>query len=64
MSTKRNAYVNGKIFTSDDSNLYAEAMIVEDGVITWVGKEVDMPAEDYEKVDLAGKRVLPLPVAP
>ena len=59
MSTKRNAYVNGKIFTSDDSNLYAEAMIVEDGVITWVGKEVDMPAEDYEKVDLAGKRVLP-----
>ncbi|MFR8516359.1 MAG: hypothetical protein ACLVC2_00670 [Emergencia timonensis] len=31
MSTKRNAYVNGKIFTSDDSNLYAEAMIVEDG---------------------------------
>lgn len=35
MSTKRNAYVNGKIFTSDDSNLYAEAMIVEDGVITW-----------------------------
>ena len=41
MSTKRNAYVNGKIFTSDDSNLYAEAMIVEDGVITWVGKEVE-----------------------
>ncbi len=60
MSTKKStAYVNGKIFTSDDSNLYAEAMIVEGGRVQWIGQKADMPAGDYETVDLAGKRVVP-----
>ena len=36
MHTNRKiAYINGKIFTSDRANLYAEAMTVQDGRITW-----------------------------
>ena len=56
---KGTAYVNAKIFTSDDSGLYAEAMIVKDGSIRWIGQEADMPAGSYETIDLAGRRVLP-----
>ena len=60
MSTmKATAYTNGKIFTSDDANLYADAMLVEGERIKWVGKEAEMPAGDYETVDLNGKRVIP-----
>lgn len=55
----KRAFVNGKIFTSDDSNLYADAILVEDGIITWVGKEKEMPVGDCERVDLGGRRVLP-----
>lgn len=58
-ANKKTAYVNGKLFTSDDSNLYADAMTVENGIITWAGKETDLPADYSEKVDLKGKRVLP-----
>lgn len=60
MSTEKGtAYIDGKIFTSDDSNLYAEAMIVADGRVQWVGKKADMPTGDYETVNLEGKRVVP-----
>lgn len=55
----RQAYVNGKIFTSDREALYAEAMIVADGVIEWVGMNKDMPAVDGKAVDLGGKTVIP-----
>ena len=53
------AYINGKIYTCDDENRYAQAMTVEDGVITWVGAQEDLPAGDWERVDLGGKRVIP-----
>ena len=49
MGTKRNKreearmYFYGKIFTSDKENLYADAMIVEDGVIRWIGREDQAP---------------------
>lgn len=60
MTTRKSTvYVNGKIFTSDDSNLYAEAMLVTDGRVQWVGKKADIPAGDYDTVDLEGRRVLP-----
>ena len=61
MHTNRKiAYINGKIFTSDRANLYAEAMTVQDGRITWVGAQADLPAGPYEEtVDLQGRRVLP-----
>lgn len=49
----------GKIFTSDEEGLYADSMIVEDGVITWIGAEAELPVKDYPSIDLAGKRVLP-----
>ena len=55
------AFVNGKIFTSDDSNPYAEAMIVEDGLIRWIGKKDEIPYTDLPVtvIDLQAKRVLP-----
>lgn len=52
-------YENGKIFTSDVENPYGEAMLVEDGVIRWVGKKEEIPAGNYKRVDLKGRRVLP-----
>ena len=30
-------FLNGKIFTSNEEQLYAEAMLTEDGRITWIG---------------------------
>lgn len=53
------AYINGKIFTADDANPYAEAMLVENGRIAWVGPQDQLPAGSYETVDLQGKRVIP-----
>lgn len=50
---------NGKIFTSDREMLYAESFIAEDGIITWIGKETDMPEVSGEVIDLKGKRVIP-----
>ena len=60
MHANRNiAYINGKIFTADDANPYAEAMLVENGRIAWVGPQDQLPAGSYETVDLQGKRVIP-----
>ena len=59
MTNKSTAYINGKIFTSDGSCLYADAMITEKGRIVWIGKAEDMPQGEYERIDLRGKRVLP-----
>lgn len=53
------AYINGKIYTCDDENRYAQAMTVQNGVITWVGAQEDLPAGDWTVVDLGGKRVIP-----
>ncbi len=59
-ANRKIAYINGKIFTSDPENPYAEAMIVEDGRVTWVGAGAGLPADSYdETVDLQGIRVLP-----
>lgn len=51
-------YKNGKFFTSDNDNPYAEAMVVKDGKISWIGMLSDAPAAD-KTVDLKGRRVLP-----
>ena len=53
------AFVNGKIFTSNREDLYADAMIVQDGVITWIGTGEEMPETAAETVDLGGKTVIP-----
>ena len=47
-ANRKIAYINGKIFTSDRENLYAEAMTVEGGRIAWVGAQADMPAGPSE----------------
>lgn len=52
-------FENGIIFTSDDTNLYADAMLVSNGMIRWIGKKDDVPEGDYEHVNLAGACVVP-----
>ncbi|OLS01460.1 amidohydrolase [Tissierella creatinophila] len=52
-------YFNGKIFTSNSSKTYANAMVVEDGKLKWVGDIEDLDYKVDKKVDLNGKRVLP-----
>lgn len=58
---ERILYKNAKIFTSDKENLFANAMIIEDEKVVWVG-DFDALKND-EKIltckDLKGKLVLP-----
>jgi len=51
-------FTNGKIYTSNPDQPYAEAMAVENGRITWIGKTDELPNEG-ETIDLNGKRVIP-----
>ena len=41
--SEKHIFINGKIFTSDDSHPYADSMIVEEGRIIWIGTKSDMP---------------------
>lgn len=50
---------NGKIFTSNEEAPFAESFIVEDERITWIGMESERPPNDYETIDLQGKRIIP-----
>ena len=57
-------YINGKIFTSDESRPYAQAMAVKDGRIAWIGSGAEaeaagIAAESAMLIDLGAKRVLP-----
>lgn len=52
-------YENGKIFTSDEDNLHADSMIVENGYIKWIGKKEDRPTCDFPIIDLNNACVLP-----
>lgn len=55
-------FVNGKIFTSDPENPCCDSMVVENGRVSWIGTEAEMPAgyrDRFEKTDLNGKRVIP-----
>jgi len=53
------AFVNGKIFTSNRDKLFAEAMIVSNKKITWIGDMRDIPQAVDETIDLKGKCVIP-----
>ena len=71
--SEKHIFINGKIFTSDDSHPYADSMIVEEGRIIWIGTKSDMPKEYAEIIagqpctgdgcssvtDLQGRRVIP-----
>lgn len=53
-------YTNGRIFTSDESNLHADSMLVEDGIIKWIGNSETCPDKSFsEIIDLENKCVLP-----
>ena len=57
-------FVNGKIFTSNEKQLYAKAMLVEDGRITWVGgapqaRVLQDSQQPMEVTDLQGQTVIP-----
>lgn len=55
----RRAFINGKIYMN--SGQFAEALLVEDGVIAAVGRtsEIELIAGDAEITDLLGRTVLP-----
>ena len=73
IKSEKHIFINGKIFTSDDSHPYADSMIVEKGRIIWIGTKSDMPKEYAEITagqpctgdgcssitDLQGRRVIP-----
>ncbi|MDI2588901.1 hypothetical protein OR571_17810 [Psychrobacillus sp. NEAU-3TGS] len=52
-------FINGKIFTSNIEKKYANAMIIQNGNIEWIGNQEEI--QDFEDVviDLKGRRVLP-----
>ncbi len=56
---KHHVFINGKVFTSNREKLYADAFITEDGVISWIGRQEDLPETDGPVTDLKGKRVIP-----
>ena len=60
MNEQSALYYNGKLFTCDSKQPYAQAMIVDGRRIVWVGDDADIPAVDFAKrVDLGCRRVLP-----
>ena len=72
MEERITLYHNGRIYTCDEAQLNAEAMIVRDQRIIWVGCESDAEgaldslvakgssdAVQVRRIDLGGKRVLP-----
>lgn len=61
-SAPRTAYLNGRIYTVDANRPWAEAILVEDGVIANVGTSADIRAAagaDCAIVDLANRMVMP-----
>lgn len=71
--TQKHIFINGKIFTADDTLPFADSMIEENGRIVWIGEKNSMPQEyaefisthenyksgSYEITDLEGRRVIP-----
>lgn len=55
-------FYNGTIYTVDTANSYAEAVIVKDGIITFVGSEAEaenIASEDAEWIDLEQAFMMP-----
>lgn len=55
----RKIFHNGAIYTSDKQNPFAEAMITDGEIISWLGMEKDLGQPEGEYINLHGKRVLP-----
>ena len=64
-NVNKKLFYNGKIFTSNSEQEYADMMIVENGKISWIGREEkykrkkNFNKKDYLKINLKGKRILP-----
>jgi predicted amidohydrolase YtcJ len=52
-------FINGKIFTSNPEQPYADTMIVQDGRIVWIGEQVNLTNIVGDCIDLDSHRVLP-----
>lgn len=59
MKNSKKIFFNGKIFTSDEEQPYASAMVVMDGKIVWIGDQEDLDVSDGTSIDLKGRRILP-----
>ena len=67
--TQKHIFINGKIFTADDTLPFADSMVTENGRIVWIGEKSCMPQEYAEFIstqsgssdvtDLNGRRVIP-----
>lgn len=61
--TEKIYFINAKIFTSNKEMPRADAMVVQNGRIYWIGKKEDIPWEKEvikeSVVDLKGRRVIP-----
>ncbi|PLT29966.1 amidohydrolase [Peribacillus deserti] len=52
-------FINGRFFTSNPYQPYADTMIVEKGKITWIGEGSCLETTEGNVMNLQGKRVLP-----
>jgi len=53
---------SGKIRTFDPSHPMAEALVIDNGKIRWIGKNEDIigiPADEYRLINLGGRTVIP-----
>jgi predicted amidohydrolase YtcJ len=60
--SKSQLFVNGKIYTVNEKQPWAEAILVENGVIKFVGSNDEakkIAAKNVETIDLKGKMMLP-----
>ncbi|BBF42136.1 exoenzyme regulatory protein AepA in lipid-linked oligosaccharide synthesis cluster [Lachnospiraceae bacterium KM106-2] len=60
-------FYNAKILTMDDSNPFADSMLVEDGIIKWVGRESDLAGHNDSSTichDMNGCCILPAFIDP
>ena len=55
-------FYNGKIYTVNDNQVWADAIYIQDGIIKYVGTNEEaraMASEDAEEIDLAGAFMMP-----
>ncbi|TQR20606.1 amidohydrolase [Psychrobacillus vulpis] len=59
MNTTKKMFKNGKIFTSNRDQKYADAMIIDNGIVEWIGQADEIHDFNGEVIDLNNRRVLP-----
>lgn len=60
--SNKHLFINGNIFTSNPTCLYADSMVVSNGTIIWIGQHAQMPQEYRaceQVIDLHGQCVIP-----